>query len=557
MLRVIVSQSDSALLVSAKGDDGGPRICFVNQAFTDLLGYELADLEGLSPAVLVGPDPDPAGLEHIESALRRGGPVTSEVVLRDRSGEPTRVEASYRLLQTSGGTGWFVASFRDLADRREAADALRRSEVWAEALVQGSSDLVMVADDEGVVRYASPALREVLGYEADEFVSRPFVELIHPDDAARTPGVFERRPVSRGGRSHEYRIAHRDGSWHVASLRVADRRDDPAVRGYVVNLRDVSARRRAEDLLGEQADLLESIAKGAPLEITLDKIVRMLERQLVDAAAVIGLLDDDGVIRARASRSLAPEILRFIDEQSPDGGPGQALRSGVGELFEYDLVADPRLGPAAELFAEHGYTQSRDATLRAPRSGELVGALTLFHRVPRDLSQPDIDLVQRAMNLAAIAVERHRFEARARVPGALRPAHRPAQPVPALRADPGGARPHGHRRRWRGRPVLRPRSVQGRQRRRGPRGRRPGAAAGGRAPRGPRCCRARRSVGSGATSSWWSRHRSSTMPTRPPWRPGSPRSCASRSCCPTATRCSCRPASASRSAPIRRCRPSR
>jgi diguanylate cyclase (GGDEF)-like protein len=69
------------------------------------------------------------------------------------------------------------------------------------------------------------------------------------------------------------------------------------------------------------------------------------------------------------------------------------------------------VGAAAALFAQYGFTQARAATLRAPGSGELVGSLTLFHRVARELPGADLDLVQRAMNLAAIAIERHRFEA--------------------------------------------------------------------------------------------------------------------------------------------------
>ena len=411
LLGSIVGTSADALLICVQDrEDPVARICFANQAFTDLLGYCQSELVGRSPGLLVGPETDLDTLRRVEVALRRDEVVTTEVVLADREGRPARVEATYRVEHTAGGLDWFVASFRDLADRSDAATALRHSEVWAEALVEGSTDLVMVADDAGVVRYASPALREVLGYEPEDFVSRPFVEFLHPADANRTPGVFDRRPVSRGGRSHEFRVAHQDGSWRVVSLRVADRRADPAVQGYVVNLRDVSARRRAEDLLAEQADLLEAIAKGAPLEITLEKIVGMLERQLDDARAAIGLLDDDGVIRVRAGLRALPELVAYLDAMPPDQGPGLALRGGAGELLVYDLADDDRLGPAAQLFADLGLTQARDSVLRAPRSGELLGSLSLFHRVAAELSQPDLDLVQRAMNLASIAVERHRFE---------------------------------------------------------------------------------------------------------------------------------------------------
>jgi diguanylate cyclase (GGDEF)-like protein/PAS domain S-box-containing protein len=411
LLRVLVESSTEAVLVCVQPpDDPVARICLVNRAFTGLLGWHGDELVGQTPGILVGPATDLGTLRRVEAGLRRHEVVTAEVVLADRDGAPARVEATYRVLQTAGGSNWFLASFRDLADRTDAATALRHSEVWAEALVQGSTDLVMLADEDGVVGYASPALREVLGYESGEFVERPFVDFLHPDDAGRSPGVFDRRPISRGGRSHEFRVAHRDGSWRVVSLRVADRRSDPAVNGYVVNLRDVTARRRAEDLLGEQADLLEAIAKGAPLEITLQKIVGMLERQLGDVSAAIGLLDDDGVIRVRAGLAAFPELVALLDAMPPDQGPGLTLRSGGGELFVYDLVDDERLGPAAELFARLGFSQSRDSVLRAPRSGDVLGSLTLFHRVAAELSQPDLDLVQRAMNLASIAVERHRFE---------------------------------------------------------------------------------------------------------------------------------------------------
>ena len=212
--------------------------------------------------MLVGPGTDLDVLRRAEAGLRANDAVTVETELQDRAGRSVRVEATYRQVAVDSGATWFLASFRDLSDRVEAAAALRRSEVWAEAMVQGSSDLVMVVDPDGVVRYASPAVTEVLGYDPDEFVAQEFSNVIHPDDLARSRGLFDvaRSGRKAGGRSYEFRVAHRDGSWRTVSLRVADRSDDPAVRGFVVNLRDVSDRQRAEDLLAEQADLLEALS---------------------------------------------------------------------------------------------------------------------------------------------------------------------------------------------------------------------------------------------------------------------------------------------------------
>jgi diguanylate cyclase (GGDEF)-like protein/PAS domain S-box-containing protein len=412
VLEAVVAQASDALTLSAAdADDPVIRIRFVNESFTHLLGYQPDAIVGESPGVLVGPTTDLDTLRRIEAGLRRGETVTAEVWLHDKAGDPVRVEATYREVDTGSGSTWYLASYVDLSDRVAAAAALSRSEAWADAMVQGSSDLVMVADPDGVVRYASPALSEVLGYTPEEFVASVFVELIHPDDIGRARGLFDvgaRRPA---GRSYEFRVAHRDGGWRSVALRVADRVQDPAIRGFVVNIRDVSLRRRAEDLLAEQADLLEAIARGAPLDVTLGKITAMVERHLDAVTAVIGMIDRDGVIRVRAGSNLPREIRTFYDELSPASHGGAVLRSGVGEIFVFDLVDDPRMGSAAELFARHGFTQARAATLRAPGSGELVGSLSLFHRIATDLAPPDADLVQRAMNLSAIAIERHRFQA--------------------------------------------------------------------------------------------------------------------------------------------------
>ncbi len=412
VLEAVVAQSSDALVLSAS-DDNDPvvRVRFVNDSFTRLLGYDLETIAGESPGVLVGPDTDLDTLRRVEAGLRRGETVTVELWLHDQVGEPVRVEATYREVDTGTGATWYLSSYVDLSDRVEAAAALQRSEAWAEAMVHGSSDLVMVADTDGVIRYASPALTEVLGYQLDEFVGSVFTELIHPEDSSRARGLFDVGGRRTSGRAYEFRVADRNGSWRWMAIRVADRVDDPAVRGFVVNIRDVSARRRAEDLLGEQADLLEAIARGAPLDVTLIKITAMIERHLDSVTAVIGMLERDGVIRMRAGSDLPPEIRRFYDELPPTSPGGEVLRSGVGELFVFDLVDDDRWGAAAALFATHGFTQARVATLRAPGSGELVGSLTVLHRIAVDLPSTDLDLVQRAMNLAAIAIERARFEA--------------------------------------------------------------------------------------------------------------------------------------------------
>ncbi|MEZ5142510.1 MAG: EAL domain-containing protein [Acidimicrobiales bacterium] len=257
--------------------------------------------------------------------------------------------------------------------------------------------------------YASPAVEQLLGLRAEDFVGRSHQDLVHPDDLPAISRAFQERGTGVGGRAPEIRVRHHDGSWRIFDVVIADLTDDPVVGGLVVNLRDVTARRKAEDLLTEQAQLLEAIARGAPLEITLQKITQMTEHGIPASRCAIGMLDADGAIRVRAAPSLPRAVVNVLDGFSPQSTEADEIRAAAGGFVVYDLAEDPRFGDLAA-FADSGLVQCRVAPLHAPGSGELLGAMSVFHERPEELGPLELDLLGRAMNLAAIAIERRRFE---------------------------------------------------------------------------------------------------------------------------------------------------
>ena len=161
-----------------------------------------------------------------------------------------------------GATAW-LASNRSV-DRR----ALAASRRWFESLMDRASDLVVVHDATGIIRYASPAVKGVLGYDADELVGRGIDTLLAPGDleAARAelrrvmtdPALVSRREVG---------VVHREG--HVVTVAVAARNllDDPAVRGIVVNVRDVTAERRSERQRVETEEHYRAMLDSLPLMV--------------------------------------------------------------------------------------------------------------------------------------------------------------------------------------------------------------------------------------------------------------------------------------------------
>jgi PAS domain S-box-containing protein len=148
---------------------------------------------------------------------------------------------------------------RDVTERKEAEDALRRSEERFRSLIQNASDVIVILESDGTIRYASPALERVLGLEAEDVVGENAAAFLDPVDRTRAMRIFaEAKRIAGTKPPVEFRLRHRDGAWRHLEVNRTNLLEDPAVEGIVFNLRDVTDRKVAEEQLRRRAfhDLL-------------------------------------------------------------------------------------------------------------------------------------------------------------------------------------------------------------------------------------------------------------------------------------------------------------
>ncbi len=164
----------------------------------------------------------------------------------------------------------FAKVVRDITERKEAERALQESEQRFRALVQNSSDVITVIDAEGIVRYVSPAVERVAGYRPEELVGNDVFDYVRPDDLEEAHDTFARL-WSRPGLHppFEFPVPHKDGSWRCSEFLVNNLLDDPGVRGVVVNQRDITERKEAEQKLRESEELYRSVVEQAAENIFL------------------------------------------------------------------------------------------------------------------------------------------------------------------------------------------------------------------------------------------------------------------------------------------------
>lgn len=136
LLQLAVERISDAVLITEAEPLGepGPRIQFVNEAFTRHTGYTAAEAMGRSPRLLQGPGTDRAALDRIRAALSEWRPVREELLNYRKGGQPFWIELDITPLVGSDGycTHW-VAIQRDITERKRAEDAAARRAAQLEA----------------------------------------------------------------------------------------------------------------------------------------------------------------------------------------------------------------------------------------------------------------------------------------------------------------------------------------------------------------------------------------------------------------------------------------
>lgn len=179
-----------------------------------------------------------------------------------------------------------VANGRDITDQLEFQEALGQSEEWFRSLVQHGSDIVAVLDADGRVRYVSPSIQNVLGYDPPSLIDGIGFEFVHRGDLSRLVKHFAVVLATHGHHGAvEMRARHADGTWRWLEVGYTNQLDNPAVAGVVLNFRDVTERRHMADELAHQA--VHDSLTGLPNRVLLsDRLEQALTRAARDVSTV-------------------------------------------------------------------------------------------------------------------------------------------------------------------------------------------------------------------------------------------------------------------------------
>jgi PAS domain S-box-containing protein len=234
-------------------------IVYWSAGATAMLGYSREQALG-QPSYRLLQTVFPQPVNEIEQLVLTSGHWSGEVTMTRRDGTSIAVETSWTLTRSDRGAAQgFLEVHRDITARKLAAESLRESELKFRAVAETANEGIVSADEQGVIRYWNPGAERMFGRTEHEALGQSLTILMperfrsaHQNGMSR---YLETRDARMVGRTVETTGERADGTEFPLEISLSSWQTSKGTFFSAI-LRDITARRRSEEALKQQAEEL-------------------------------------------------------------------------------------------------------------------------------------------------------------------------------------------------------------------------------------------------------------------------------------------------------------
>jgi diguanylate cyclase (GGDEF)-like protein/PAS domain S-box-containing protein len=409
----------SAALDCIVSFDAGLAIIDFNPAAERTFGWRRADVLGRPFAdTLFAPEARAPLAQGIARYLERGDGamlnrrIESTALHAKGMAFPAEVAvAPIRLMEQTA----FTATIRDISEQKQSQALLQDSEAHYRQLIDVSPEAIFVLQ-RGKFVLLNEACLQLFGAERDDqILGQEVLRFIHPDFWEKATRRALRLPmdVARHDRYADETWRRLDGSEFHAEVAITKFMYMGAPALQVV-IRDITARRLAEDLQATQNRILSMITGGAALPQILETLAKLVEAGSGSGLCSIQLMNDAGTALYASVASSLPQSYCDAIERSVIG-PGNASFGAAAfhqePVITADIEADPRWETLRGVALRHGFRACASWPILG-RNNKVLGVISMYYGAPQAPSARDRQLVGIATNLAGVAIENKESEDR-------------------------------------------------------------------------------------------------------------------------------------------------
>lgn len=224
------------------------RFTYVSPVIEQSLQYKPEHLLGQELNGLIYPEDQKKVLAYLQKCKASDQRIEFRMI--DQQRHIHIVSISFRPSVNHNAPKSITGIMTDITDYRRAEEALRYREERFRSLIEQNLDIILIINMKGKIDYASPSVENVLGYKPEEIIGKQAITFVHADDYAKVmQAVRYGLYTADFGRYIEFRAPTKKGDYRVIEAIGQNLVDSPAVGGVVINARDITERRLAEEKL--------------------------------------------------------------------------------------------------------------------------------------------------------------------------------------------------------------------------------------------------------------------------------------------------------------------
>jgi len=390
--------ADSESQFRALADQSLTGIALIQDGRFEYVNPRLAEMFGYAPAEMIG-------LRSVDVVHEQDRPMMAESIRQRLSGEVASVHHIFKGLRQDGsvvdlelygctleyrGRRAAMSTLLDITDRKRAEATLQAQERRFRSLIENSAEGIGLIGSDTSAIYLSPAFERMLQHPVQEWLDRPLLDLVHPEDLQHAIDVLVKGLQAPGlAVAWQLRFRNAAGAWLWMEGTAVNLLADPAVQGIVVNWREVTERKQAEEAL------LASERRARTLFDTVHLIVLGLDRdgkvdyvnpyflQLTGYTReeVLGQPWTERFLPMAQQKEMQAVFLELLEHDfHPHYQNAILTRTGEERLIAWNntVLRDPQGGPIGTLSIGEDITERRrlEAQLRQAQKMEAVGQLT-------------------------------------------------------------------------------------------------------------------------------------------------------------------------------------
>lgn len=379
--RAIIEQATDAMYLS----DMDGNIIDVNKRACESLGYTRDELLKLKVTDL---DVEYDETKKMKSSFEKMKPnenFTFESVHSHINGKSFPVEISSSIIELDGTLN-VIGFVRDISERKENELKVIRTAQHYKALIENAPDGIVLIDAMGDFKFVSPSARKIFGYSDSEEITGSPAQFTHPDDLDAVLSLLENITFNSSSISPiQYRFADINGRWRWVESTFSNLLEDPSVEAIVINFRDITDRKLAEEEVNKLNEELEHKVVDRTIELE-KRSFELIENEaaLLNLVEDLNLKSEELQNSTRQLQATNKELEAFSYSVSHDlRAPLRAINGFVNILNEeYGNILD-----------DEGKRICSIIHSNAVKMGQLIDDLLSFSRLIRsELNQSTIDM---------------------------------------------------------------------------------------------------------------------------------------------------------------------